>query len=118
MSAVAPRILSLAIDATLLLLLAGMAMAFVRLVRGPHLADRVVALELISTLVVAFVAAWAIYAGDEAFLDVAIGFALVAFLGTVAFARYAERRAAARTRTQTAAARAVPSAAEAQEEQP
>lgn len=95
MSASAPPILSVTTDITLALLLAGLAMAFARLARGPHPADRVVALELISTLVVAFVATWAIAAGDQAFLDVAIGFALVAFLGTVAFARYAERRAAA-----------------------
>jgi len=72
----------------LVLLLVSMALAFIRLVRGPQAADRVVALDLISVLIVAFLAAYAVYAGDTSFLDVAIAYALVAFLGTVALARF------------------------------
>ena len=63
-------------------------LAFIRLVRGPQAADRVVALDLISVLIVAFLAAYAMHAGDTSFLDVAIAYALVAFLGTVALARF------------------------------
>jgi len=73
---------------TLALLIVSMALAFIRLVRGPQAADRVVALDLISVLIVAFLAAYAVQAGDTSFLDVAIAYALVAFLGTVALARF------------------------------
>jgi multicomponent Na+:H+ antiporter subunit F len=73
---------------TLALLIVSMALAFIRLVRGPQAADRVVALDLISVLIVAFLAAYAVHAGDTSFLDVAIAYALVAFLGTVALARF------------------------------
>lgn len=59
--------------------------------RGPKSADRIVALDLLSVLVVAFVALYAVYTANVAFLDVAIAYALVAFLGTVAFARYLEQ---------------------------
>ena len=87
--------LSLSIDIAFALLMAAMLVAFVRLARGPSLADRVVALDLVTILAVAFSALFAISSGNAAFLDVAIALALVAFLATVAFARFAERRNAA-----------------------
>lgn len=67
-------------------------LAFVRLTRGPSLPDRVVALELITVVTVGFIAAYAIDVDQRVFLDAAIVVALISFLGTVAFARYVERR--------------------------
>ncbi|MBM3135301.1 MAG: cation:proton antiporter [Chloroflexi bacterium] len=66
-------------------------LAFVRLVRGPSLPDRVVALDLIATLVMGIIAVYAIARNQPVLLDVAIVLALLSFLGTVAFARYLER---------------------------
>ncbi len=68
-------------------------MAFVRLARGPSLPDRVVALDLLATLVIGMIAAYAITLNQPVILDVASVLALLAFLGTVAFARYLEKRA-------------------------
>lgn len=68
-----------------------MVLAFIRLVRGPNLPDRVVALDLIAYLAIGFIAIYTIVSEQQAFLDAAITLALVAFLGTVAFARYIER---------------------------
>ena len=82
----------------LLVLAVGMLLVVYRIVRGPRSADRIIALDLLSVLVVAFVALYAIFSGEDAFLDVAIAYALVAFLGTVAFARYLERLASVRGR--------------------
>lgn len=65
-------------------------LAVVRLVRGPSTADRAVALDLLSAVAVGITAAWSVAADDPVFLDVALLVALVAFLGTVAFAVYAE----------------------------
>jgi multicomponent Na+:H+ antiporter subunit F len=65
-------------------------LAMVRLVRGPSLPDRVVAVDLLSAVAVGVVAAWSVATNDPIYLDVALLVALVAFLGTVAFARYAE----------------------------
>lgn len=67
-------------------------MVFVRLARGPSLPDRVVALDLLATLAIGIVAAYAITTGQPVLLDVASVLALLAFLGTVAFARYLEKR--------------------------
>ena len=77
----------------LMVLLISIGLALVRLIRGPDAADRIVALDLISVLIVAFLAAYSIYAGETSFLDVAIGYALIAFLGTVALARFLMRSA-------------------------
>lgn len=67
-------------------------MVFVRMVRGPSLPDRVVAIDLMNTLGIGIIASYAIATGRAAFLDVAIAMALISFLGTVAFAYYIERR--------------------------
>ena len=75
----------------LAVLLISIALTLVRLIKGPAAADRIVALDLISILIVAFMAAYAVFSGETSFLDVAIGYALIAFLGTVALARFLVR---------------------------
>ncbi len=82
-----------ATEAVLILLTLAILFAFIRLVIGPDPADRIVALDLISVLIVAYLGAFSIYTGEKAFLDVAIAYALIAFLGTVALARFRERLA-------------------------
>ena len=75
----------------IVVLLISIAVALVRLIKGPDAADRIVALDLISMLIVAFLATESIYTGETSFLDVAIAYALIAFLGTVALARFLMR---------------------------
>jgi multicomponent Na+:H+ antiporter subunit F len=65
--------------------------AFIRLTRGPSLPDRVVALELIASVVVGYVCVHAIDTGASSLLDVAIVIALTAFLAAIGFARFVER---------------------------
>lgn len=74
------------------MLVLGVALAFVRLVRGPDLPDRVVALDVISILGIGLIVTYALGTGQPVFADVAGVLALVSFLGTVAFAAYVERR--------------------------
>jgi multicomponent Na+:H+ antiporter subunit F len=68
-----------------------MLLAAVRLLRGPSLPARVVALDLMASLSVGFIATYAVLTEQPLFLDVALVLALVAFLGTVAFAFYIEK---------------------------
>ncbi|WP_037449217.1 monovalent cation/H+ antiporter complex subunit F [Skermanella stibiiresistens] len=84
--------LNWSIEITLVALLVSMLIAFVRLVRGPSLADRIVALDLLTLLAVSVIAVFTIREDQPAFLDAAIALGLVAFLGTVAYARFLERR--------------------------
>ena len=74
------------------MVMAALAVGFVRLALGPSLADRVVALDMMTITIIVFCGLYAIYTGDASFLDVAIVLALIGFLATVALARYAERR--------------------------
>ncbi|MEW6181164.1 MAG: monovalent cation/H+ antiporter complex subunit F [Chloroflexota bacterium] len=70
----------------------GLVLAFIRLVRGPSLPDRVVAIDLVVALAIGIIASYAILFDQPVFLDVAIIIALISFLGTIAFAYYIERR--------------------------
>lgn len=72
------------------LILALLAAAY-RLLVGPTLADRVVALDLVSMLLVVFLVVFKLVSGVNAYIYVAIGLALISFLATVAFAHYIER---------------------------
>ena len=76
---------------TLVTLGAALLMAFVRLVKGPTLPDRIVAMDLFATLVVGLIVVLAGWSGVRATLDAAIVIALIGFLGTVAYASYVER---------------------------
>jgi multicomponent Na+:H+ antiporter subunit F len=66
--------------------------SFIRLLMGPTLPDRVVALELIASLTVGVIAAYAVAEGVPAALDVALVLALTGFLAAIAFSRYLEKR--------------------------
>ena len=73
------------------LITAGMVLSIYRLIRGPSLPDRVVALDLIGILSLGIIVTATISNNDPVLLDVAIVLGLIAFMGTVAFARYLER---------------------------
>lgn len=75
------------------MLIVALVLAFLRLLRGPGLPDRVVALDLFAVISTGFLTIYAIDTDQQVFLDVAIVLALITFLGTVAFAQYIERRA-------------------------
>ena len=66
-------------------------LAFVRLLRGPSLPDRVVALDLMVVIGIGFISAYAIEVENSVFVDVATVVALIGFLATVAFAYHVRR---------------------------
>lgn len=75
-----------------LALLAGVVIvAAVRLIKGPHLADRVIALDLLAVLAICLIGCLAVQRDLPVLLDAALVIALLAFLSTVAVARYLER---------------------------
>lgn len=76
---------------TLVILGLAVLVAFVRLVRGPTLPDRIVAMDLLGVLVVGVIVVLAGSTRVQATLDAAIVIALIGFLGTVAYATYVER---------------------------
>jgi multicomponent Na+:H+ antiporter subunit F len=63
-------------------------LAAIRLIKGPTPADRVVALDAINTLVVASMIVLSVIYRQPIFIDVAIIYALLSFVGTLYIARY------------------------------
>ena len=66
--------------------------AFIRLIRGPNLGDRVVAFDVMTSIGMGFICVYAVYTKQRIYLDVVTVVALVAFLATLAFAYYLKRR--------------------------
>ena len=72
------------------LILLGLALlvSVVRIIIGPTLGDRVLALDLMTVVAMGFIGAIAIRTGQMLYLDIAIALALLGFLATIALARY------------------------------
>lgn len=90
-------ILDGATNVSLGLLTLAMLLTIVRILRGPTAADRILGLDLITTLGIGFIGVIAIKTGFALYVDIAIALGLVGFLSTVAFARYLLKRSAAET---------------------
>jgi multicomponent Na+:H+ antiporter subunit F len=82
----------LLINTAVLLICAAFFISLVRVVWGPTLPDRVVAVDLIGVSAVCLMVVAAAARKEPAFLDAAVVITLLGFLGTVAYARYAERK--------------------------
>ncbi len=82
--------LDVAVGIALVLLTLAICTAFARLARGPSLADRVLALDVIAATIVVAAVLYALRTGLAVFVDVALAIALVTFLGTVALAHLIE----------------------------
>ena len=73
--------------------LTGIAILFAlyRFLKGPTPADRVVAFDTLTLMTVALIVIIALAEGRGIYLDVAVIYALLSFLGVIAVARYLER---------------------------
>ncbi len=80
------------VDVGIVLLTIGMLILFYRIVRGPQLADRVLASDAFSLHVVGLVILLAIRLRTEVFFDAAIVVAIIGFASTLAFAQYIGNR--------------------------
>lgn len=70
------------------LLCLSFALTVIRVIRGPTLPDRVLALDMLVAVAIGFIAIIGIKTGYSLYVDIAIALGLVGFLATVAFARF------------------------------
>jgi len=77
-------------SAAFYVLTAALALAFIRCIKGPSSADRVVALDAMTITGISVIVLIAVFAKRVIYLDVAMVYALLSFLGVVAVARYLE----------------------------
>ncbi len=80
--------------AFIILVIIAVALTSYRLIKGPSYADRFVAIDMLTGLVIAACALTALATGRDEFLDVAFALSLIAFVATAAFAAFLERKVA------------------------
>lgn len=66
-------------------------LAFYRFLKGPSAADRVVAFDVLTIISITAIVLTALAEGRGIYLDVALVYALLSFLGVIVVARYLER---------------------------
>ena len=66
-------------------------LALYRIVRGPSMPDRVVALDMIGVNLISGVAVFSVVLNNHAFLEVILIVGILAFISTLALARFVER---------------------------
>lgn len=79
------------LDLAFVLIFLSMVFGIIRLVIGPEIVDRVVAIDLLTIIAIAVIALLAHIADRFIYLDVALVYGLLSFLGVLAVARYLEK---------------------------
>lgn len=69
-----------------------MLMIFIRLFKGPSLIDKVIALDLLVIVAIGSFSAYSILFHEKVIIDIALILAIIAFLSTIAFAYFYEKR--------------------------
>lgn len=72
-------------------LLLAFALALVRLIKGPTVQDRIVAMDLIASVSMAFILVYSVLVNQAMYFDVAIVISLISFFGTVSISTYLKR---------------------------
>ena len=81
-------VISIASTIALFLMCAAFFLTAWRIIKGPTLPDRIIALDMLVAIAIGFIAVIAIRTGFNLYIDIAIALGLVGFLATVAFARF------------------------------
>ncbi|MFQ5994377.1 MAG: monovalent cation/H+ antiporter complex subunit F [Acidiferrobacterales bacterium] len=76
--------------AAALAILLTMSLALVRALRGPTVYDRILAVNMFNTKTVLFIAVYGFLTGRPDFLDIALVYALIAFISVIAVLRFFE----------------------------
>ena len=80
------------IDFSLYFLILTIALCLYRVIRGPTVADRVVAIEIIGVIVVGICVIMSISTGKAFLIDIGIAWIILSFIGTLTMAKYLGRR--------------------------
>lgn len=68
----------------------GILFAIIRLIKGPTNANRVVSLDTMNIIVIGVIGFFAHFFNSSLYLDIAIVYAILAFIETIVFSRYLE----------------------------
>ncbi|WP_281888929.1 Na(+)/H(+) antiporter subunit F1 [Paenibacillus sp. YYML68] len=65
--------------------------ALYRVLKGPSMPDRIIALDLVGIFLIGIIAILSIMLRTQAYLEIILLIGVLAFLGTVAFSKYLEK---------------------------
>lgn len=85
---IAEAFFKLSVLISLGLLSAAFILTVIKVIKGPTLPDRILALDMLAATALGFIAVIGIKTGYTLYVDIAIALGLVGFLATVAFARF------------------------------
>ena len=74
------------------MLLAALVLAFIRLLKGPSINDRIAAMDLIASVVMGFVLVYSVMMDKSIYFDIPVIISLISFIGTVAISTYLKNR--------------------------
>lgn len=83
--------IDLILKVSLVLFMVGIALSLVRVIKGPSLPDRAIALDTISVNLISAIAIISIVLKTKAFLEAILILGILSFIGTIAFSKYIER---------------------------
>ena len=86
-----PNELNLADLVVIGLLSAGLLLSLIRFWLGPSTPDRIIAVDTLSVLITASMVAMSLWFDNQIYLDVALVYVVLAFIGVIALARLIER---------------------------
>lgn len=82
------NILNIFLVAAFILLILSIFITLYRLIRGPSVYERILSLDLIASIVMAFIMLYSMLANNAIYFDVVIIISLIAFIGTVSISTY------------------------------
>lgn len=74
------------------MLLMAFLLAFIRMLKGPAVSDRIVAMDLIASITMAFILTYSILVQRAIYFDIVIVISLISFIGTVAISTYLKQK--------------------------
>jgi len=69
-------------------LLVALVLALVRLIRGPGSSNTIIAMDLVASIVMAYILVYSVWVNKFIYVDIAIMISLISFMGTVAISIY------------------------------
>lgn len=74
------------------MMLLAFALSFIRVIKGPTVSDRIVAMDLISSITIGFILVYSMLIDNAMYFDIVIIISLVSFIGTVAISTYLKQK--------------------------
>lgn len=85
-------VLNIVLLPTFGMLLLAFFLAFIRMLKGPTMSDRTVAMDLIASITMAFILTYSILVQKAIYFDIVIVISLISFISTVAISIYLKQK--------------------------